>query len=922
MADLRRTIEIIFAGVDNVSPALETIGGGISNVGQGIQQATQPFADLSSAILLTSTALTALGAAALTFAANEAIQLENAFIELNKVLDATEGTATDFADVFGDISNRFGVGQADVISLAADFRQAGFDIQESLGLVTDALTAAAISELDVDQAGAVVIRTLNGFQAPAEEAGRLIDILNASSNQFAVSFGELGEGISRISPITRQLGFDFEETAGLLVPIIEVFGSGSEAANGLRTSLLQLGGDSRPVIDALNSVGIDTEQFRTARDRLRELSAVFPTLNEEQQTYVTRAIAGIEQASRFSIVLSNQETVLAATQAAYQASGAAARELEVALASTEIAIQRFQNSFVNIAAAIGQQFLPELGRVTNAATTLNEAVLASLSGDNFTQVFNALRGVFSSLQTEIEGITRAFPQAIEQVDFSPILEGLSAISTSISGLFDGLDLTTPEGLAEAIQFIVDSLGSLSQVTAGIISEFQGVFGIAVQSVGAFNDLSVAEQQAAGEALGLSQILNQIGGLLDTVGTAVTGVSLALGVFLGGQGLVAVAPLATGASSALAALAGTSATVTGVLSILGTAFTTLVSSVAALALPVAGLAAIFAELSDQSISGFIDDVTDFSNSQRFAAEATEDFQGQLGELARQFRAGEISQQDYLRQSEQLRDQLILQRLATQENTEANRENAISLLSSQEAIDQVRAQAESAETSTTTFQESIQRLREQAEAFSASRLNENLAESREQIEQTSQASENLANSLASDSVPQVRALSEAFGSAGNDAEGLRNRVSTIDGLTASVFINADTATAEQNLQRFQSVLSSIDNTITSTGNTLGQLASVLGRGFDISGLGIQRDIQEAFRQEIRNRERALELQNRLLEVEIRLQEQRLRQAESGEASITIDTTGLSPILDLLLTTIIQEAQIRASTDGAAFLVGAVT
>ncbi len=105
MADLRRTIEIIFAGVDEVSPALQSVGGGISSIGSGVQQATQPLADLSSAVLLTTGALTALGVAALAFSASEAINLENSFIELNKVLAESEGQAEDYANVFGNISN-------------------------------------------------------------------------------------------------------------------------------------------------------------------------------------------------------------------------------------------------------------------------------------------------------------------------------------------------------------------------------------------------------------------------------------------------------------------------------------------------------------------------------------------------------------------------------------------------------------------------------------------------------------------------------------------------------------------------------------------------------------------------------------------------------------------------------------------------
>ncbi len=920
MADIKKTIEIIFAGVDELSPTIENVGGGLSKVGQGIQQATQPLADLSDTVLLTSAAITALGVAALTFAAGEAIDLENAFIELNKVLGDSEGSAQSFGDTFGDISNKFGVGQADVISLAADFKQAGFTIDESLGLVEEALKAAAISELDVDAAGATVISTLNGFQQPASEAGRLIDILNNASNTSAVSFGELADGMSRLSPIASQLGFSFEETAGLLTPVIEVFGSGSEAANGLRTALLKLGGESKPVLDALESIGIDTTEVLTAKDRLTALSEIFPTLDEKQQTFVATSIAGVEQAAKFSIVLGNQQAVLDATASAYAASGSAAKELEIALASTEIALERFKNSFVNIGAAIGSEFLPQLAQVADSATGLNQAILDSLSGDNFKQVFDSLRGVFEALDAEIQGIAQAFPEAIEQVDFTPILDGLDSVSGAMSTIFNDIDLTTPEGLSDAIQLIVDTLGSLAQVTAGIIVEFEGVFDVVGKSVTAFNDLTAEEQRAAGEALGFGKIMNEVGGILDTVGTAVEGIGIALGVLIGASGLSAVGTLFT----SLTATLGRFSIASGVASVstgaLGVSFGTLAASVAVLALPITALIALFAELNDQSISKFIDDVTDFSQKQEFAAQATQNFGSTVGNLSQQLANGEIDLAQYRQEMAELNDQQILAKFSTLENTQANRDNALSLLKTADAIAKFKEGSADAVTESDNLAESLNDVADASDEGVTDDWLERMKEAAKKLSETSDSSKELADGL-NRSKGSVDEFGNALTEAGEKAGAVGTELASIDGTDATVKVTAETQTAEQNLERFQSTLSSLDSQIASTGTALTGLGQLFGADFGNLDLGSQALIKKAFEQEIAARQKALDLQNRLIEAEIRLQEARLAAIESGDAAITIDTTGLDPILDLLLTTIIEQAQIRASIDGAAFLVGAL-
>ncbi len=920
MADIQKTIEIIFAGVDELGPTLEDIGGGITKVGDGVTKATQPLADMSDAVLLTTAAITALGVAALAFAAKEGIELENAFIELNKVLGDGDGVAQDYGDTFADLSGKFGTGQADVISLAADFKQAGFDIEESLKLVEDALTAAAISELSVDEAGATVIKTLNGFQAPAEEAGKLIDILNEASNTSAVSFGELALGMSKLSPIANQLGLSFEETAGLLTPVIEVFGSGSEAANGLRTALLKLGSESAPVLEALESVGIDTAEVITAKDRLAALSEVFPTLDEKAQSFVTTQIAGIEQAAKFSIVLSNQDAVLEATATAYGAAGSAAGELEIALASTEIALERFKNSFVNIAAAIGTEFLPQLAAVATSATDLNAAVLDSLSGDNFTKVFDALRGVFEALDAEIQGIAKAFPDAIALVDFTPILEGIDLVSGSLGDIFEGIDLTTPEGLAKAIQEVVDSLGSIATVAAGIISEFEGVVDIIGEGVVAFNDLSEEEKLAAGEALGFGKILNEAGEIISTVGGAIEGIGIALGVLAGATGISAVGTLFTGLTTLLGTF-GTAAGAAGIASgVIGTAFTALATTVAALALPLTGIIALFAELNDQSISKFIDEVTDLSDKQAFAAESTETFGSTIGDLTTQMLEGEITIGEFNAKMAELNDAQVLAKFATEENTEANRENALSLLKTAEAIEEFNKGSADAVTSSEDLSGSLDEVASSSDKGINDDFLDRLTKAAEELDKTGKSAKDTAN-IFDENGNAVDEFGNLLGTAGEKAAEVSKELDSIDGKEVAVTVTAETNTAQQNLEKFQSVLSSLDNQVTSTGDTLVGLGSLFGDSFGNLDLGSQFAIKDAFRAEIEARQQALDLQNRLIETEIRLQEARLKAIESGDAKITIDTTGIEPILDLLLTTIIEQAQVRASVDGAAFLVGAL-
>lgn len=917
MADLKKTIEIIFAGVDNVSPITESIGGGISKIASGVQQATQPFADLSDSVLLASGAISALGLAAIAFSTKEAVALESSMTDLNKVLGETDGTATDFADQFSQISNTFGIAQSDIIQLTADFKQSGFTIDQSLDLVSKALSAVSISELDTAQAGDVIIRTLNGFQAPAEEAGRLLDILNGVSNNNAASFGELAIGMAKISPIAKGLGLSFEETAGLLTPVIAVFGSGSEAANGLRTALLKLGSDSKPVIDALESVGIDTTEVLSAKDRLEALTAVFPKLSAEQQNFVTKEIAGIEQAAKFSIVLDNQQAVISATADAYGSLGSAQKELDIALKTTEIALQRFGVSLKNIAAKVGSEFLPQFKEVANSSADLGDSILKSLDADAFKPVFDSLRDFFSGLSDDIDSISKNFPAAIKLVDFTPILDALDSVRGSFGKLFSELDISTPEGLARAIQFIVDSTASLFDVTAGIIASFEEIFKAAADGAGDFNALGSDVKEAAGNFLGFAKQVNVFADKLEGLGGVITGVGTALGVLFGAKGIVEFAGVFKTIS------AGSTAT----------------AVVAGLAASIAGLAAIVIEADNQGVSRFLDDVFDISGSQGFAQDAVKNFGAAIGDLSGQLFDGSLSAENYISAMEDLNDKQVLAKFATQENTEKNRDNALSLLKTSAAIrefkdstagavvasedlsessDAVAKKSKSATVSTLSWADSIKKLEEKASEFSKVGLGDGLEVAAKSIDKAKEKTESFKIEL-SDGAESAKTLAFGLSSAGSAVNKLSDGIGSAN-TDVDVKVNVSgLLSAENQVKQFEAVLNTLSTTISSTGTTLGDLASsITGGNFDNLDLASKFDLRDAFNEEARQRKESIETANKLADVELKVAKERLKILESGEAGITIDTTGLDPILDLLLVTIIENAQVRASTEGAAFLV----
>lgn len=309
-------------------------------------------------------------------AVGEAIKFEDALLDLQKVLSDTDGDAQQFVGTADQLSGVFGVSSATVLQSAADFKQAGFDITESFSLTENALKLVVASELELAEASELVVLTLNGFKAPASEAARLTNILNATSTKYATNVTELGLGMRDIAGIAKKMGFTFEETAGLLVPVISVFGSGTEAAQALKSGLLKLISTQKPVVDELTRLGIHqrelneltgeyTGKLRSGKDILLDVSKAFQTMDENQKIATTGILAGILQAGKMSEVFDGMGLSVEVTNNALEDTDSINKEVATRLTATSTQVDRLKVAFNNMAREMGTELLPVIKDVVD-----------------------------------------------------------------------------------------------------------------------------------------------------------------------------------------------------------------------------------------------------------------------------------------------------------------------------------------------------------------------------------------------------------------------------------------------------------------------------------------------------------------------------------------------------------------------------
>lgn len=521
MADITKTLEIIFNGVDKgVSGTVDGITGKMTSLGAAfntLDNIAEPFGKMADKVIQADLALGALTVAGLTFAYVKYKDLATAVAELDKVLgDNAEGLEAAKDNAY-ELSQTYGVAMTDIVKSTADFVQAGFSVEESMKLVKTSMDLSIAGTIPAAEASDYLVRTLKGFKAPAEDAGRLIDVLNEVSNKYATDVQQLATGMAQISPIAKQMGFGFEETAALLTPIIEVFGSGAIAADALKIGLLKLGDDAKPVTDALAALNIPQKDLngnmRATKDILADVQAKFTTLTAEQKTFYAAQLVGLEQSPRMIEVFDGGAKGAAILADTLKAAGSASEEVAKQLATPQKQIEILIVSFSNLAEAVGEKFGKSATDTIKASNDVAVALQKALDDGSLDPLVDKLEELLDGIAAFLREFAKSLPEALEGVNFKPLTDALENLGGAVKGFFGDFDPKDPEKVKDTIQKVVDGLALLINTTKGMADTFAPIIAQIIKSIEDLSKAGTGDQELFGNILAAGKLVMDMGSQL-------------------------------------------------------------------------------------------------------------------------------------------------------------------------------------------------------------------------------------------------------------------------------------------------------------------------------------------------------------------------------------------------------------------------
>lgn len=326
----------------------------------------------------------AAGAAAMKWALDN----EKAMTRVTKVYgDAAHGADFYAKEIksleknFEALSNAFGVNQAEVINVAADWAAAGASGLALAKATELTLKTMVLGEMEAKEATKALIAIQAQYGLSTEQLTEAIAVLNMVENQTGASLKDLIDGFSRSAGVARSAGVDVRHLAAMMAALVPATGSAAQAGNALKTIFSRLISPTKEAKEVLGLMNINIDDMAwkgvNVTDRLMIMAKAFDGLSDSQQGVVASVVASRWQINKFEVLMREllsdtgfYARALDATTDKQAVFNQMHRELNAVLTSNPRRLQIIWTMLQNAMADIIQPMIPLILALASAISSL------------------------------------------------------------------------------------------------------------------------------------------------------------------------------------------------------------------------------------------------------------------------------------------------------------------------------------------------------------------------------------------------------------------------------------------------------------------------------------------------------------------------------------------------------------------------
>lgn len=866
MADLEKTVAIIFQGDDRLSRTVRDINRQFGQFGDMAQTVASPLANIAEAVIAADAALAAMAIGGMALAIREAGNFGDAFNEIATLIDMPRENLDRFRQDILDYATDSTAAIEDINAAVYTAISAGTDYADSLGLLSTAEKLATAGKADLEATVRLLASTLNAYGDGVDQATRYSDVFFQTVKDGQTTLPELAESLSQVTGIAASAGVPIETLMAALAALTATGAPTSQAITQIRGAIAAIIKPSQQAQEVAAQLGIQfdaaalqSKGFETLMREVYDATGgnvdVMAQLFGRVEGLNAALVLGADSSGKFAGALADMQDAAGATEAAFAKMADNINQINQTLA----------NNVRAVLIGVGDELLGGYVDVARGITDVLRSIGVGIDQGAFDPLFDAFDQFSGYLTNFLAEMANALPAALDQLDFSGFVEAMRGLGEAIGGLFDGVDLTDADDLAGVMQEIIDTGEALIRVTTGMALAFRPYFDALREGVREVNSWDAATQESFGKVLLAAEMVVKAG----------TGIGLAM---------AAIAESGFEIRNVFNVVFGS---IQAVWNTMQVAFDTVASLIVN---------------SIIDILDAVEPVADFAGFDNFA----EDIRNAREELG--YISEAIRQHSFEQMGEAIDGASRVMRGFTGDTEEAAGK-ASDL--TREIDDIPDEKIIGVEFSDAIAQEDMREIQGYLDELGEGGVGIEILP----FEPPDDTALKQAMAMIEERELTIDAKVEA------DTEEAEQKLKAIEEYGDIVKeklkweAEVEIVQAQEATKRLEAAFESVNTSIKSTGDTL---VGLFGQFGEVEGFRQKWALEEAVAQEIDLRRQAFELQSKLVASTIELNRQKSKRLESGDALITIEGEGLSPALEMLLWEIIERIQMRVIETGSEALI----
>lgn len=208
---------------------------------------------------------------------NAASQFEQAMSRVEAVSGATGRQFEDLTAIARDLGRETSFTATQAAEGLQYLAMAGWEVEDMVEGMEPILRMAEAAQVDLGRATDITSDIMTAFRIPAEEAGRVSDVLAASAMSANTDVEQLGDTMAYAAPSAQALGFDLEEVAAAAGKLADAGIKGSRAGTSLDAVFRDLSSITESASDELEEYNIE---IFDSEDNMNDLAEIIEDYEE------------------------------------------------------------------------------------------------------------------------------------------------------------------------------------------------------------------------------------------------------------------------------------------------------------------------------------------------------------------------------------------------------------------------------------------------------------------------------------------------------------------------------------------------------------------------------------------------------------------------------------------------------------------